>query len=249
MAPNASRQVHAITRTVFRSAVADELIPETPFDKIALPKVARGEVRPPTVDQVHALVEAAPTRLQALVVLAAGSGLRSGELLGLTVDPVDFLRREVRVDQQLVYVPGQPAPRPAEDAEVPTDRAAPGVRRRRRRAASRCVPRWRGRAGLQADKGGPVLRTTFAGRWQWTLKRAGLPTTVHLHHLRHSYASLLNGAGVPFTTVMELLCLAPQGVTWSTYTHRIDGWDRQVRTVLDEAWRGSADYLRTERAD
>jgi integrase len=93
-----------------------------------------------------------------------------------------------------------------------------------------------------------VLRTTLAGRWQQTLKRAGLPSTVHLHHLRHGYASLLNGAGVPFTTVMELLGHAPQGVTWSTYTHRVDGWDRQVRTVLDEAWRGSADHLRTERA-
>ena len=93
-----------------------------------------------------------------------------------------------------------------------------------------------------------MLRTTLAGRWQQTLKRAGLPTTVHLHHLRHGYASPLNGAGVPFTTVMELLGHAPQGVTWSPCTHRVEGWDRQVRTVLDEAWRGSADHVRTEQA-
>jgi len=108
LAPNTARQAHAITRTIFRSAVADKLIAATPFEKIPLPKVERGEVQPPSLAAVRRLVEYAPKRLQALVVLAAGSGLRSGEMLGLTVDRVDFLRREVRVDRQLVYVSGTP---------------------------------------------------------------------------------------------------------------------------------------------
>ncbi len=81
--------VHAVTRTVFRSAVADKLIPTTPFEEIPLPKVLRSEVRPPDAGEVQRLVEAAPERLRALVVLAALSGLRSGELLGLSVDRVD----------------------------------------------------------------------------------------------------------------------------------------------------------------
>ena len=34
--------------------------------------------------------------------MAAGSGLRQGELFGLTVDRVDFLRREIRIDRQLI---------------------------------------------------------------------------------------------------------------------------------------------------
>jgi hypothetical protein len=51
---------------------------------------------------------------------------------------------------------------------------------------------------------------------------------------------------VPFTTVVELLGHAPQGVTWSTYTHRVDGWDRQVREALEAAWKtDTADSLRT----
>jgi len=59
---------------------------------------------------VRRLVEHAPERLHALVVLAAGAGLSSGERLGLTVDRVDFLRREVRVDRQLVDVSGTATP-------------------------------------------------------------------------------------------------------------------------------------------
>ncbi len=42
-----------------------------------MPKVERGEVQPPSLAAVRRLVEHAPERLQALVVLAAGSGLRS----------------------------------------------------------------------------------------------------------------------------------------------------------------------------
>jgi integrase len=87
------------------------------------------------------------------------------------------------------------------------------------------------------------------GRWRQTLARAGVDAGLHLHHLRHGYASWLNAAGVPFTTVMELLGHAPQGVTWATYTHRVEGWDRQVRSVLDAAWTaGLADHLRTNEA-
>jgi integrase len=42
-----------------------------------------------------------PERYRALVVLAAGTGLRHGEALGPELDAVDFLRRTLRVRQQL----------------------------------------------------------------------------------------------------------------------------------------------------
>lgn len=247
MAPNTARQVHAVTRTVFRSAVADRLIAVTPFERIPLPRVQRIEVRPLEVAEVRLLLDATPRRLQALVVLAVASGLRSGEMLGLTVDRIDFLRREVRVDRQLVYVSGAapflgPPKTPESFRTVPLPAFALDA------LAAHLAAYPAGADGLvfQADKGGPILRTTLNGRWRQSLRRAGLGEHTHLHHLRHGYASWLNAAGVPFTTVMELLGHAPQGVTWATYTHRVEGWDRQVRTALEAAWAGTAaDHLRT----
>lgn len=250
LAPNTARQVHAVTRTIFRSAVADKLIAETAFQKIPLQKVERGEVRPPSVADVRRLVQHAPERLEALLILAAGSGLRSGEMLGLTVDRVDFLRREVRVDRQLVYVPGTapvfgPPKTPESRRLVPIPQWVADA------LAAHLAAFPAGEDGLifQADKGGPILRTSLNGRWRQTVARAGMDVGLHLHHLRHGYASWLNAGGVPFTTVMELLGHAPQGVTWTTYTHRVEGWDRQVRSVLDEAWRAAfADSMRTGEA-
>ena len=66
-------------------------------------------VEPLPVETVHALADAVPARYRALVILAAGSGMRQGECLGLTVDRLDFLRRVVHVDRQLVTVTGRPS--------------------------------------------------------------------------------------------------------------------------------------------
>jgi integrase len=76
----------------------------SPCLRIALPKGDRHEIVPLEVDVVSALAEAMPSRYRALIMLAAGTGLRQGECFGLTVDRVDFLRSQVRVDRQLVGV-------------------------------------------------------------------------------------------------------------------------------------------------
>ncbi len=172
LAPNTARQVHAVTRTLFRSAVADRLIPVTPFQAIDLPRVQTADVRPVELADVRRLVEAAPPQLRALVVLAAGTGLRSGELLGLTTDQLDFLRREVRVEHQLIYVPGKPPflgpPKTPESARtVP----APAFVMYALAAHLAAFPVGEDRLVFQANKGGAILRTTLNGRWRHTVKR------------------------------------------------------------------------------
>ena len=93
-----------VPRTVFAAAVDDRLIGHSPCVKISLPKRDDTEVEPLRVEEVEALAGALPHRYRAIVMFAAGMGLRQGECLGLTVDRVDFLRRQVRVDRQMPAV-------------------------------------------------------------------------------------------------------------------------------------------------
>jgi integrase len=58
-------------------------------------------VVPLTVEQVRALADAMAARYRALVIAQAGLGLRIGELFALRVADVDFLRRTVRVQDQI----------------------------------------------------------------------------------------------------------------------------------------------------
>jgi integrase len=71
------------------------------------------EMRFATVDQVAALAEAVRPCFKALVLVAAYTGLRWGELAGLRVRRVDLLHRTITVVEQLTEVRGSsPSGRP-----------------------------------------------------------------------------------------------------------------------------------------
>lgn len=102
LAPTTLRVTYARLVTVFRTAVHDGILRASPCDGAKLPAARRPEIVPLHADAVRALIDAAPSHYRALLLLAAASGLRQGELLGLEVQHVDFLRRTVKVEQQLV---------------------------------------------------------------------------------------------------------------------------------------------------
>jgi integrase len=102
LAPRSVELVYRWVATIFKAAVGDRLLASSPCIGITLPKCNDAEVVPLSVSEVEAMVAAVPDRYRALVVFAAGMGLRQGECFGLTVDRVDFFRRQVRVDRQLV---------------------------------------------------------------------------------------------------------------------------------------------------
>ncbi|QQM42828.1 tyrosine-type recombinase/integrase [Streptomyces liliifuscus] len=102
LAPSTLRVTFAYLVTVMHTAVRDRTIALNPCAGIKLPEVRRVEIVPLEPDAVRALIEAATPRYRAMILLAAASGLRQGEIFGLEVDCIDFLRREVAVRQQLI---------------------------------------------------------------------------------------------------------------------------------------------------
>ena len=100
LAAGTVRNVYEVAARVFDAATEDRVIAASPCRRIALPKGDGGEVVPPAVEDVVAVRDALDEHWRAVVVLLAGSGLRIGELLGLTVGDVDFLRRTVWVERQ-----------------------------------------------------------------------------------------------------------------------------------------------------
>jgi integrase len=64
-------------------------------------------VVPLTTEQTLAIRTAMPPELRAMVTLGAGTGMRQSEVFGLTLDRLDFLRRTVTVDRQVLTLPGR----------------------------------------------------------------------------------------------------------------------------------------------
>lgn len=109
-APSFVRVLLANLSAIMGAAVEDRLILSNPCAAKAVkpPALDGRRVEPWTRKQVHAVTAAHPSRYRAVPIVGAGLGLRQGEVFGIRVEDIDFLRRRVLVRQQLKLVKGRP---------------------------------------------------------------------------------------------------------------------------------------------
>lgn len=236
LAPSTVGVIHGVVSGVFKSAVRDRMIMANPCEGTRLQKVERPRVVPPSIEQVEALRDAMPEPLRALIVLAAGTGMRQGELLGLTVDRIDFLRREVHVDRQLIT-----------DSWTRTRFGPPKTR-----ASHRTIPLPQvvvdelaahlasfppGPDGLVfTPDGEAITRQLFGHIWRPAADAAGIPQGKGVHLLRHYYASLLIRYGESIKTVQARLGHATAAETLETYSHLWPDSADRTRDAIDAAF-------------
>jgi integrase len=233
LAPATVGVVHRILAAVFKAAVRDRRIVASPCEGTRLPKVHRGRIEPLSWEAVQALTDAMPDRYEALTTLAAGTGLRQGEVFGLTVDRIDFLRRQLTVDRQLVTMPDGPpylAP-PKTQASVrvvPLPQVVVD-------ALAAHLARWPSDGFVfTTDLGNPIRRTAFSATvWRPAVRAAALDDTVTFHGLRHFYASLLIRHGESIKTVQARLGHASAAETLDTYSHLWPDSDDRTRAAVD----------------
>jgi len=234
LAPATVELAYRYVSAIFKAAVSDRLIAASPCVGVKLPKVERSQVEPLTVEQVAAVAEALPDRYRALVTLGAGTGLRQGEAFGVTVDRVDFLRRSLRVDRQLVLMPGggpvfAPPKTEASRRTVPLPQVVVEA------LSAHLATYGSGPDGLvfTSSEGCPIRRTRWSDTWRPAARAAGIPAGVGFHALRHFYASLLIRHGESVKVVQSRLGHASAAETLDTYSHLWPDSEDQTRAAID----------------
>ena len=233
LAPATVEVVYRYVSTIFKAAVDDRLIARTPCVGVKLPKIERGKIEPLAAETVHALAAAVPDRYRALVILAAGTGLRQGEAFGLTVDRVDFLRRQLRVDRQLVLVRSAPEFGPPKTAASRRVVPLPSVVAD---ALAEHLARYPAEpTGLifTSEAGRPIRRTRFSEIWRPAVELAKAPEGTGFHALRHFYASALISQGASVKVVQERLGHASAVETLNTYSHLWPDDEDRTRVAID----------------
>lgn len=245
-APATARQTASMLAMLLRAAVADGLLERSPMPKGRGGRTA-GRVLDPaellTVEQVRAWDAALPEHCRGMAVVAALTGLRQGELLGLRPTRVDFLRREVRVVEQLISPAGAGVPEWGPPKTAAGERTVPLPE-----PAAGAIAAYLERRPARLDE--PIFRTASGGRWRrqrfrevWEPARAaaGLPEWATWHSLRDHTASVLIRGGTDVRTVMAVLGHTSPDETLRTYA-RIwpDATDR-ARQAVERLWREAAD--------
>lgn len=231
-APNTVTLTMAYAGMILRAAYVSRRIGHDPTAGLRDVKrradEARGAVGPeqvPTRAEALAILSATPPPFRAAVALGL-TGLRVGEVLGMTADRLELDQRRVTVDRQMQQLDGRcvlMTPK-AEKTRVIT---VPGLvavelRRHLRDQQSDGIL-FRGR------RGAPMLRRDqfYAGAWKPALRGAGLPVDrFKFHACRHWCASTLLAEGAPLTAVAGHLGDTVETVS-RTYAH----WLRDDRDV------------------
>ncbi len=187
-----------------------------PADGLKAPKAPRPLPKALSVDQAVALAEhrapvrpdsgdparqaALAARDHAIIELLYGCGLRVGELVGLDAQASDQALGWLDLADATAHVTGKGSRRRA----VPIGAAA-----------LRAVQEWLAHRGTSIPSDGPALFVSRQGRrlsdgqvrtrLRQAALRAGLPTSVHPHMLRHSFASHVLQSSGDLRAVQELL--------------------------------------------
>ncbi len=99
LAPSTVRRMHSALRAMFKSAEAAELIPRSPCRHVRVPSADLVERPALDADQLSAVAAGLGDHSRRWCRLGAVLGLRWGEVAGLTVGDIDFLRGEVVVNR------------------------------------------------------------------------------------------------------------------------------------------------------
>lgn len=195
-------------RGLYRWWGREGLLKANPVDGVRAPKAGKPLPKALSVDQAVALADHEPTqgdpllalRDHCMVELLYGCGLRVSELVGLD------------------HVPSGQAAGWVDDADASAQVLGKGSKRRNvpvGGAALRVLAEWRARraeiarpdepALFVGRRGARITASQVRSRLKALALSAGLPTHVHPHMLRHSFASHLLQSSGDLRAVQELL--------------------------------------------
>lgn len=237
------RYVHTTIHKVFEDAGDAQLVGQNPAARARPPKlqaVARHEMRYWTAEQLSRfLVCARSHRLYPAFYLAAMTGMRRGEVLGLRWNDVDFERQRLSIRQTLIsvaYEVMQSTPKTHQARAVDLDPETVDILRRHRTDQEDERTTWgtdyeNNGLVFAKENGKPLHPDSFTQSFDRLIRTSGL-SRIRLHDLRHTHASIALQAGIPIKVISERLGHESPGFTLKQYAHVMPGMQKAAAVQI-----------------
>ncbi len=176
-----------------------------------------------------------PARYRAFVTLGAGTGMRRGELLGLTLDRVAFDFATIRVDRQLSRTSRSDSVAFSSPKTEASTRTIPVAQVVLDAVRDHVAAYGHHESGLifSTESGSPLTTSTLHAAWQKAARQIEADATPH--DLRHYFASIQIRAGQSIKVLQALLGHKSAVETWDTYGHLMGDEDDRSRSVIENA--------------
>jgi integrase len=231
--PTPTRQSYSLLRAMLNTAVRDEILVRNPCVVRGAGVSRSAERTTASVPQVAALAEAVPARYRALILLAAWSGARWGELVALTRDRLDLDAGTMTIDRQLVELRnGSLRPEtPKSAAGRRTIHVPPHLLPELRTHLAAFVPAECDYV-FPSPKGEPLRHSSFRTAWQQARDSVGLPE-LRFHDLRHTGNTLAAATGASTKELMARMGHASMGAAL-IYQHATADRDAAIARALSD---------------
>lgn len=229
-----------ILRNALNKAVKLGLIRFNPVFALDKPRVTRKDVTPLEPEQCQELFAACQShRLGDMIILAAMTGLRKGELFALDWNAVNLTEGVLVVRRTLQEMRGLTLKEPKSKAGKRVvslgAEAVAALRSRLKKAQEE---------GFEPDQvpivfpnnlGGYMRGSNFDRNvWYPIRKAAGIPETFVFHDLRHTQASLMLAAGVDLKVIQKRLGHRDFATTANIYSHLLQGAEHEAVDKVTE---------------
>lgn len=238
LSPKTVRNIHGVLHRTLEQTKLLGYIRVNPADAAVTPRMEKKQVETLDAEDIGKFLAAIRgTKYEYPLFVAVFTGLRQGELLGLTWDCVDFEHGMLLINKQHNRVKGDTEFRFAslknDKARVLTvaDEVIDVLKLQKQRQES-----WAAALGNGWENPDNLVFTTEFGRYinnkilyqnfKRIAKNWGKPG-LRFHDLRHTYAVNSLRAGDDIKTVQENLGHATASFTLSTYAHAIPGMKRE----------------------
>jgi integrase len=214
-----------------------------------VPRVVRRPLEVLDAPQVRQLLDGTvDARFHAVWAVAATTGMRQAEILGLTWRDIDLDGARLRVERTLAKQGGawvlvEPKTTQSRRTIPLTPTAVSALRSRKRQmreewlAAGRPGDEFEAQLAFQTDAGQPLTGSVVTKALQRTLADLGLPR-LRFHDLRHGTATILLADGWALEDVKNLLGHSTIALTSNTYGHYLERRGREVAAGMEKALGG-----------
>lgn len=240
-------RVKGAVSAIFNTAVRKGMIERNPCTNTTPPKI-ECEKRPfLDANQCKQLLDIFAKhenpQLKTAITTLLYTGLRSGELLALRWEDIDFDNGIISVTKTLTLLHGEysftaPKTKSSErKIKAPPELVALLKAHKIWQAEQRLAlgAMWENSGQVFTNqKGGFYNRTTLNQQFKKVLKKNGLPD-LHVHDLRHANASLLINAGLPAKVVSDHLGHHNTQTTLNTYAHAFEETKARAAEVISAA--------------
>lgn len=234
LSPKSIKNLHGVLHKALQQAVELGYLKYNPADACKLPHIEKAEIKPLDDESIARFIEAVKGHKYENVYLTTlFTGMREGEVIGLTWDCVDFKNGTICINKQLQKEragTGQYNFISTKSGRVRTITPAPFVMsvlkaQRRKQFEERCTAQdlWNNDKDLvfTNELGGNLSAQTVYLHFKKIVNQIGLPDA-RFHDLRHTFATVSLENGDSIKTVQENLGHSTAVTTLNIYSHVTD---------------------------